>query len=67
MRQFWRAILARRKKKEQRKTNGRTGGGDLIAEDRSPGPGPGPAFELPERNRHGFCGGRRVLVYRSLI
>ena len=69
MREFWRAIVDRQGKKEQRKTNRRTGGGGLIAEDwgPGPGPGPGPAFVLPERNRHGFCGGRRVLGYRSFI
>ena len=38
------------------KTNSPTGGGDLIAEDRGPGPSPGPAFVLRDRDRHGFCG-----------
>ena len=61
MRKFLRAIADGREKKEQRKINSRTGGGDLIAEDQRPGPSPGPAFVVPDRDRHGFCGSPRVL------
>ena len=44
-----------------RKTNSRTGGGQLIAEDQGPGLGPVPAFVLPNRDRPGPCGGHCVL------
>ena len=48
-------------KDRTRKINSRTGGGDLIVEDRGPDPSPGPGFVLPDRDLHGFCGGHRVL------
>ena len=54
-------------KERIRKITSRTGGGDLIPEDRGLGPGPGPAFVLPGRNRHGLCGGHRIRSYLPLI